>query len=119
MIRTVLTSTGHQRLQAELAELRRVRERLRQTIDAGPSAVGDVHSPKQEYARNQKRLEHLERHLACVEVIDVPNYSGNQVVGFGATVSVTDRTCGETKKWQIVGELEADATEGRISIISL
>jgi transcription elongation factor GreA len=31
---------------------------------------------------------------------------------------VKDRTRGATRKWQIVGELEADAAEGRISIIS-
>lgn len=118
MIRTVLTSTGHKRLQTELAERRCERERLVEAIDAGRSAGREINTLEQEYTRNQKRLEHLERHLARVEVVDVPHFSGNQIIGFGATVVVRDRTCGTTKKWQIVGELEADVAEGRISIIS-
>jgi transcription elongation factor GreA len=118
MIRTVLTSTGHKRLQTELAERRCERDRLVEAIDAGRSAGREIDTLEQEYTRNQKRLEHLQRHLAQVEVVDVPHFSGNQIVGFGATVVVKDRTCGATRKWQIVGELEADAAEGRISIIS-
>lgn len=118
MIRTVLTSTGHKRLQTELAHRKCERERLIEAIDTGRSAGREINALEQEFTRNQERLEHLERHLARVEVVDVPHFSGNQIVGFGATVVVKDRTRGATRKWQIVGELEADAAEGRISIIS-
>jgi transcription elongation factor GreA len=40
------------------------------------------------------------------------------VVRFGATVTLTDEDSDETKVWQIVGEPEADANHGRISVAS-
>lgn len=54
---------------------------------------------------------------ARAEVIDVSKLSGN-TVKFGATVTVIDEDTSEKRVWQIVGEPEADAKSGKISIFS-
>ena len=40
------------------------------------------------------------------------------IIKFGATVTLVDKDTGNEKVWQIVGEPEADANKGRISVIS-
>jgi transcription elongation factor GreA len=50
-------------------------------------------------------------------VIDVTKLSG-ETVKFGATVTLVDEDTDKKQVWQIVGEPEADAKEGKISITS-
>ena len=50
-------------------------------------------------------------------MIDVSKLSGD-TIKFGATVTLVDEDTDEKKVWQIVGEPEADAKAGRISITS-
>jgi transcription elongation factor GreA len=50
-------------------------------------------------------------------VIDVSKLSGD-TIKFGATVTLTEEDTGEKKVWQIVGEPEADAHKGKISVTS-
>ena len=50
-------------------------------------------------------------------MIDVSKLSGD-TIKFGATVSLIEEDTGENKVWQIVGEPEADALEGSISVTS-
>jgi transcription elongation GreA/GreB family factor len=51
------------------------------------------------------------------EVIDVSKLSGD-TIKFGATVTLTEEDTGDQKVWQIVGEPEADAHKGKISVTS-
>ena len=50
-------------------------------------------------------------------MIDVSKLSGD-TIKFGATVTLIDEDTDEKKVWQIVGEPEADATNGKISVNS-
>ena len=50
-------------------------------------------------------------------MIDVSKLSGDTIT-FGATVTLVDEDTDEKKVWQIVGEPEADAKKGRISVTS-
>jgi transcription elongation factor GreA len=59
----------------------------------------------------------LEGKLARAEVVDVSKLSGD-VVKFGATVTLVDKDTGEKRIWQIVGEPEADAKKGKVSVNS-
>ena len=59
----------------------------------------------------------LEKQLADAEVVDVSKLSGDRIE-FGARVTLLDDDSYETQVWQIVGEPEADASVGRISIVS-
>lgn len=59
----------------------------------------------------------MEDKLALAEIVDVSKLSGN-TIKFGATVTLIDDDTGEKRTWQIVGEPEADASKGRISVTS-
>jgi transcription elongation factor GreA len=59
----------------------------------------------------------LEDQMSRVEVIDSRLFSGERVV-FGATVTILDIETGDEKTYRIVGEYEADLTQGSISITS-
>ena len=50
-------------------------------------------------------------------MIDVSKLSGDTIM-FGATVTLVDEDTDKKHVWQIVGEPEADAKAGRISITS-
>jgi transcription elongation factor GreA len=59
----------------------------------------------------------LEDKLSRAEVIDISKMSGD-TVKFGATVTVVDEDTDEKAKYKIVGEMEADVREGKVSISS-
>ncbi len=59
----------------------------------------------------------LEDMIGRADVIDVSRLSGT-TVKFGATVTMVDEDTAQKRKYQIVGDHEADATKGRISISS-
>ena len=62
------------------------------------------------------RILELGDKLARAEVIDPSSVKSDKVV-FGATVTIQDED-GKKSKYQIVGEVEADINQGRISIAS-
>ena len=64
---------------------------------------------------NEARVAELEDKLSRAEVIDPKTLSGD-TVKFGATVSLVDEDTEEKVKYKIVGELEANVREGKISI---
>ena len=64
-----------------------------------------------------RQIAELEDKLARAEVIDVSKLSG-ETIKFGATVTLVDEDTDKKAVWQIVGEPEADAKKGRISITS-
>jgi transcription elongation factor GreA len=55
--------------------------------------------------------------LTRAEIIDVAKLSG-ATVKFGATVTLVEENTGRKSVWQIVGEPEADAKQGKISVNS-
>ncbi|MEH2622260.1 transcription elongation GreA/GreB family factor [Bradyrhizobium sp. AZCC 1719] len=59
----------------------------------------------------------MEDKLARADIVDVSKLSGN-TIKFGATVTLIDEDTGEKRVWQLVGEPEADASKGKISITS-
>ena len=60
----------------------------------------------------------LEDQLSRAEIIDVSKLAGSKTIKFGATVTLVDEDTEEKKKYQIVGDAEADVKQGRISISS-
>ncbi|MFZ0093033.1 MAG: transcription elongation factor GreA, partial [Pseudolabrys sp.] len=75
------------------------------------------HAAKESQSLNEGRIAELEDKLARADVIDVSKLSGESIK-FGATVTLVDEDTDEKKVWQIVGEPEADAKKGRISVTS-
>lgn len=65
----------------------------------------------------EARMKELETKISLSEVIDPATMKGDRVV-FGATVVLEDGETGDEVTYTIVGEDEADAKHGRISITS-
>ena len=118
-----MTAAGHLALETELKHRQQVeRPRIIQQISEARthgdlSENAEYHAAKEQQAHNEGRIAEIEDKLARSEVIDVSKLSGD-TVKFGATVTVVDEDTEEKKVWQIVGEPEADAKKGRISITS-
>lgn len=114
-----MTPEGFARLKAEYTELFQVeRPKLVETI-AWAASNGD-RSENADYIYGKRRLREIDsrlrflaQRLDAAEVVDPKTLSGNKVV-FGATVTVSNEN-GDEKTYQIVGEDESDAKQGRIS----
>ncbi|MFO1185111.1 MAG: transcription elongation factor GreA [Bauldia sp.] len=118
-----MTAAGHVALEAELKRLTSVeRPRIIEAISEARSH-GDLsenaeyHAAKEQQSLNEGRIAELEDKLSRAEIIDVSKLSG-KTVKFGATVTLLDEDTEEKKVYQIVGDLEADVKDGRISISS-
>jgi transcription elongation factor GreA len=118
-----MTAAGYSVLEDELKHRQQVeRPRIIQQItDARThgdlSENAEYHAAKELQAHNEGRIGDLEDKLARAEVIDVSKLSGD-TIKFGATVTVVDEDTSKKQVWQIVGEPEADAKQGKISITS-
>jgi transcription elongation factor GreA len=66
---------------------------------------------------NEGRIKELEAVISAAEIIDPAQFAGHKTVKFGARVIIADEDDNE-KKFQIVGEYESNADDGRISITS-
>ena len=118
-----MTQAGHAALEEELKKRQSVdRPRIVEAI-AEARAHGDLsenaeyHAAKEAQSHNEGRIAELEDKLARSEIIDVSKLSGD-TIKFGATVTLIDEDTDKKAVWQIVGESEADAKKGRISITS-
>jgi transcription elongation factor GreA len=118
-----MTVGGHAALEEELRRRQQEeRPRIIQMISEA-RAHGDLsenaeyHAAKESQSLNEGRIAELEDKLSRSEVIDVSKLSGS-TVKFGATVTVVDEDTEEEKRYQIVGEAEADVKSGRVSITS-
>ena len=118
-----MTAAGYSALESELKHRQQVeRPRIIQLItDARThgdlSENAEYHAAKETQSHNEGRIADLEDKLARAEVIDVSKLSGD-TIKFGATVTLVDEDTEKKTVWQIVGEVEADAKKGRISITS-
>jgi transcription elongation factor GreA len=118
-----MTAEGYTVLETELKHCQQVeRPRIIQQItDARShgdlSENAEYHAAKEQQSHNEGRIAELEDKLARAEIIDVSKLSGD-TIKFGATVTLVDEDTEEKKIWQIVGEPEADAKSGKISITS-
>ncbi len=118
-----MTAAGYAVIEEELKHRQQVeRPRIIQQItDARThgdlSENAEYHAAKESQSLNEGRIAELEDRLARAEVIDVSKLSG-ETIKFGATVTLIDEDTDEKRVWQLVGEPEADAKKGRISITS-
>jgi transcription elongation factor GreA len=118
-----MTAAGYSVLEEELKHRQQVeRPRIIQQItDARThgdlSENAEYHAAKELQAHNETRIGELEDKIARAEVIDVSKLSGD-TIKFGATVTVVDEDTSKRQVWQIVGEPEADAKQGKISVTS-
>jgi transcription elongation factor GreA len=124
MTKFPMTVAGYSALEVELNERiasgrPRLIQRIQEAIadDSNLAENSEYQAAKADQEINEARILDLEDKLARAEVIDVSKLSGD-TVKFGATVTLIDEDTNEKKVWQIVGEPEADANSGKISVNS-
>jgi len=124
MDRVLLTVKGAEQLGAELKHLKSVeRPKVIEEI-AVARAHGDL-SENAEYDAAKEsqgfiegRIKELEANLSIAEVIDPSKLNVSGKVVFGTLVTLYDIDADKEVTYQVVGDLEADIDQGKISISS-
>ena len=114
-----MLAEGHRKLTEQVRHLKTVeRPEIVQAIEDA-RAHGDLsenaeyHAAKERQGQIEATIADIEDQLSRAMVIDPTTLSGDKVV-FGATVTLIDED--EKKvKYQLVGQVEADAKDGKIS----
>ena len=121
---TFLTQQGRVQLEAELRHLRSTKRRevalrIKRAAELGDrSENSEYEDAKNEQAFIEGRIQELDLLLRDVRVIDEPGKGRSEVVSIGDTVHVIDTATGERMVYTIVGPVEADPPQGRISHLS-
>ena len=111
-----LTQSGVDELKQELARLIAKRANIAEAIKTARE-LGDLaenaeyQSARAEQDRNETRISEVENILQNVEIIKRPR--GDSKVQLGSLVKL--KNDGKTKEFQVVGTVEADPLEGKIS----
>lgn len=116
-----LTASGFARLEKELKHLRSVERPAVIEAIAEARAHGDLKENAEYAAAKEKqgfiegRILELEATISRADIIDIASLTGH-IVKFGATVTIIDEETEDSLTYQIVGDLEADITKGRIAM---
>jgi len=117
-----MLAEGHRKLNDQVRHLKMVeRPEIVQAIEDA-RAHGDLsenaeyHAAKERQGQVEATIADIEDQLSRAIVIDPTTLSGDKVV-FGATVTLADED-NKKVKYQLVGQVEADARDGRISFNS-
>ncbi|MDS1030975.1 transcription elongation factor GreA [Bacillota bacterium LX-D] len=116
----ILTVEGLKKLEEELENLksvkrREVAERIRQAIDFGDiSENSEYEDAKNEQAFIEGKILTLEKKLRNARVID-DNEVATDVVSLGSKVLIKDLEYGDELEYVIVGSMEADPANFKIS----
>ncbi|MFT4247442.1 MAG: transcription elongation factor GreA [Pseudomonas sp.] len=123
-MRAPITLKGAQRLREELDHLKSVKRPKVIAAIAEAREHGDLkenaeyHAAREEQGFIEGRIKQLEAELSHAEIIDVTRLGAGSKIVFGATVTLADTETDEEKRYQIVGDLEADIKQGLIAISS-
>ncbi len=118
-----MTKEGYEKIKKELDRLIKV-ERPKNIKDIEEArAHGDLsenaeyHAAKERQGHIDAKKRELEHKLVHAQIIDVSRLTNEKAV-FGATVTLGDTDTGETRKYTLVGQEEADIKKGKISVQS-
>ena len=122
MSTTPITKEGEIAIKKRLADLKFVqRPKISEAI-AEARAHGDLkenaeyHAAKELQGLIESKINEIESALASAQVIDVLNIPETGRVVFGSTVTLYDLDKDEEISYKIVGNLESNPDEGKISI---
>lgn len=113
-----LTKDGASELEKELAELIAERgaiaEHIKTAREFGDLAENaEYQSARADQEKNEARISEVEHILQNLEIIDAPR-NGSHFVQLGSKVKLKDGGS-RSKEFQVVGTVEADPLEGKIS----
>jgi len=109
-----MTAGGYASLQVELRRLTaeerpRIIEAISEARSHGDlSENAEYHAAKEAQGMNEAKIAELEDKLGRAEIIDVSKLNGD-TIKFGCTTTLIDEDTEEERRYQIVGDLEADA----------
>ena len=118
MEKVPMLAEGYEQITAELKVLRAERPKIVDAIEEA-RAHGDLsenaeyHAAKERQGQIEAQIADLEDRVSRAQIIDPTTLSGDRIV-FGATVTMLDED-DKPVRYQIVGQTEADAKQGRIS----
>lgn len=118
MDKVPMLAEGYEKLTADLKLLRAERPKIVDAIEEA-RAHGDLsenaeyHAAKERQGQVEAQIAELEDKVTRAQIIDPTTLSGDRIV-FGTTVHLLDDD-DKPVKYQIVGQTEADANQGRIS----
>ncbi|MFK7896363.1 MAG: transcription elongation factor GreA [Myxococcota bacterium] len=121
--RVPMTPGGFETLKAELARLKSVDrpeniKDIEEAIAHGDlSENAEYHAAKEKQAMIAGRMALLDDKIARAQIIDNTGETPDKV-RFGATITLQDIETDEKVEYTILGEDEADAKRGRISVTS-
>jgi len=118
-----LSPEGYEKLRKELKFLKTVRRRdlskaigkAREHGDISENA--DYDAAKDAQGMNEKRIAGLEEKLSNAQILDDTNMPKDEAL-VGATVKLKDLNSKEVLQYTLVAELEADFSQGKISVTS-
>jgi transcription elongation factor GreA len=115
----ILTLEGQRQAKSDLEQLRAQRkqilERMRVALQFGEATENaDLEEAKSEQAALDSRIQELSRILSSARIVNGES-AGDGTVYVGATVRVKDTATGEQFDYHIVGAMEANPAEARIS----
>jgi transcription elongation factor GreA len=123
MERVYLTRAGYEKLVEELENLIKVKRReISQAIEHARS-LGDLkenaeyHSAKEAMAKNEARISELEDKLSRVEIIEESEVNSDKAY-IGVKLTLLDLDSDAEIEYTLVGQDEADAVAGLISVTS-
>ncbi|KYH12667.1 transcription elongation factor GreA [Neorickettsia sp. 179522] len=123
MRRLPITKEGYCKLQEELDNLVKVVKPSVIAAVAQARELGDLsenaeyHEARKEQSFVEGKIRELQLYLSEAEVIDVSQLTGKRVK-FGASVTLENMESENVLIYKIVGNLESDIKEGKISVSS-
>ena len=123
MNKVPLTARGARLLREELQRLKAERPQISAAIGAAREH-GDLrenaeyHAAKEQQGLAEARIRDIEAKLSLAQIIEVEKLDAGGKVVFGATVYLVNIEDDAEKRYQIVGEDEADIRQGLVSIRS-
>ncbi len=118
-----ITANGFNKIKEELNNLKKVERPLIIERIAIARSHGDLsenaeyHAAREKHSFIEGRITYLEGIVADAQVIDPLALSGEKVL-FGATVTVYDVDADEEVDYNLVGEIESDVENNRLSVTS-
>lgn len=120
--RNPMTLDGFNKLKKKLKHLEdevrtAVEKRLGEAREMGDlSENSEFESAREELWRVDKQISDLRRQLTCADIIDSSNKEKPVEISFGCKVKLKNRDTGDILEYTLVGEGEADPSEGSIAV---
>lgn len=123
MADTYVTRDGYEKIRKELEFLKSVKRRELSKEIAKARSHGDIsenaeyEAAKEAQGLNEKRIAELEEKLSRTQILDDSDIPKDEAL-LGASIKLKDIDTSEEMVYTLVSELEADFSQGKISVTS-